>query len=185
MSKSTLSVCLLALVLSFTSSANAQSAESGKIVSYAVPAFAVGVTVWKRDWTGLAQLTVVTALSVGTAYGLKQLVRERRPYQNPLDHSTGWDSFPSTTSALAAAPSSFLWSRYGWEWGLPTFIVSKYVPYSLDKARKNRIWDGLASTVISWGYNELITTRYHKPYGFYSDLQASPDGVFVSANYRW
>jgi hypothetical protein len=175
-----LSACLLALLLSFTSAAEATpSGTSGKAVAFAMPVVATGIAVWKDDWTGVAQLAVVTTLSVGTAYGLKQIVRERRP-----DHS-GWDSFPSTTSALASAPSSFVWNRYGWEWGLPLFIISKYTSYSMDRAKKNRIWDGLASTVISWGYNELITTRFHPRYGFYSDLQAGPDGIYASVNYRW
>ncbi|MBU6299024.1 MAG: hypothetical protein KGJ79_07660 [Alphaproteobacteria bacterium] len=186
MNRSVSTACALAVALCFTSVAQATpSATGGKAVAYAMPLVAAGIATWKDDWTGLAQLTVVTVLTVGTAYGLKQIVRERRPDASRTDHSTGWDSFPSTTSALASAPSSFVWHRYGWEWGVPLFIVSKYTSYSLDKARKNRIWDGLASTVISFGYNALITTQYRKPYGFYSDMEAGPDGVFVTANYRW
>jgi hypothetical protein len=150
-----------------------------------MPAFAAGLAIWKDDKTGLAQLVVVTALTVGTAYGLKQIVRERRPYQNPLDHSTGWDSFPSTTSALASAPSSFVWNRYGWEWGLPVFIISKYTSYDLDHARKNRIWDGLASTALAIGYNQLITTRYRSHYGIETSVDGGPGGVYGNITYRW
>jgi len=186
MGKHVLSACMFAFVLSFASAAQATpKATGGKMVAYAMPLVAGSIAVWKDDWTGVAQLAVVTTLSVGTAWGIKQIVRERRPYASRTDYSTGWDSFPSTTSALASAPSSFVWSRYGWKWGLPLFIISKYTSYSLDKARKNRIWDGLASTAISWGYNQVITTRYHPISGFQSDLQAGPNGIYASLNYRW
>lgn len=176
-----------ALALFLTSPAQAAPwAASGEAVAYAMPAIAVGIATWKHDWTGVAQLTVVTGLTVGTAYGLKQIVRECRPFEKPCSpNGPGWDSFPSTTSALASAPSSFVWQRYGWEWGLPLFIISKYTSYSLDRAKKNRIWDGLASTVLAFGYNEIFTTRYHERRSFYTSLDAGPDGVYASVHYRW
>jgi len=179
--------CLFAFVLSLTSSAQATpSAASGEAVAYAMPVVAAGITVWKKDWTGLAQLVVVTGLTVGTAYGIKQIVRECRPFAHPCAHdSNDWDSFPSTTSALASAPSSFVWQRYGWKLGLPLFIISKYTAYSLDRSKKNRIWDGLASTVIAIGYNELITTRYHPRNSYYTSFDAGPDGVYASLHYNW
>ena len=31
-----------------------------------MPAVAAGIAVWKKDWTGMAQLAVVTGLTVGT-----------------------------------------------------------------------------------------------------------------------
>ena len=167
-------------------------ATSGKAVAYAMPAVAAGVTIYKRDWTGLAQLTVATGVTYAAAYGLKQIVKSCRPYAKPCVHGgSGWDSFPSTTSAIASAPSSFMWNRYGWEWGLPMFVVSKYPSYALQKARRNKIWDGLATTAISWGVNALVTTRYHRPYnkyaerGFYSDFDGDPDGVYAKVGYRF
>lgn len=151
-----------------------------------MPVIAGGVAIYKRDWKGLAQMTVVTGLTYATAYGLKQIVRERRPWQPYGDHSYTWDSFPSTTSAIASGPSSFMWHRYGWEWGLPMFIVSKYPSYALQKAKQNRIWDGLATTAIAFGYNEIFTTRYRKERGFSTSLDSTEDGgMHVSLAYRW
>ena len=159
MGRSVLSACLLVFALSFTSAAGDTlptttspttpsatplfppgKATAGKAIAYAMPLVAGGIALWKDDWTGMAQLAVVTTLTVGTAYGIKHLVRECRPFEKPCTHGgPGWDSFPSTTSALASAPSSFIWNRYGWEWGLPLFIISKYTSYSLDKARQNHL----------------------------------------------
>jgi membrane-associated phospholipid phosphatase len=163
----------------------AEAAQTSKIqtagtyVAIALPVVAGGIAVWKDDWTGVKQLTAVTVLTVGTAFALKHLVRERRP-----DHSD-YKSFPSDTSALASAPAAFLWQRYGWEYGLPAFAASTFVGYSRVHAKKHHFWDVLASTVISIGYNELITTRFRPRNSFYTSLDANPDGVYASVHYTW
>ena len=179
----------LALIVA-SSSAAAMSAKayetSGKAVALAMPAFAATLAISKRDWKGLVQLTLVTGLTYGTAYGLKHLVRECRPFAKPCTPGgNNWDSFPSTTSAISSASSSFVWNRYGWEWGLPVFVVSKYSSYALDKAHKNRIWDGLGSMALAWGYNSIFTTRYRQTKGFYTNLDGGPDGTFAQIGYRW
>jgi len=158
------------------------SATSGEIVAYSMPLLAGGLAAYKHDWKGLAQMTLITGLTVGTAYGLKQFVRERRP------DGSGWDSFPSTTSALSSAPSQFIWHRYGWEWGLPFFVVSKYPSYALDRAKHNRLWDGLGSLAISFTYNELLVRRFKpkdKEKGFSTSLEADSGGIYLQGSYRW
>jgi len=65
------------------------------------------------------QLTVETVFTVGTAYALKNIVRERRP------DGSDFQSFPSDTTALAASSSSYLWGRYGWQYGLPAFAATQ------------------------------------------------------------
>lgn len=165
---------------------------SGKAVAYAMPATAAAVAIYKKDWDGLVKLTVVTGLTYGTAYGLKQLVKSCRPYMKPCTHGgPGWDSFPSTTSAIASASSSFLWRRYGWEWGVPAFVISKYPSYALQKSRKNKLWDGVATMAISWSYNFLLVDKYRKPWnayaerGFYSGLDGNGDGLTATVGYRF
>lgn len=166
--------------------------DSGRAVAYAMPAIAVGVALSKKDYKGVAQLAVVTGLTYGTAYALKQIVKSCRPYAKPCTHGgSGWDSFPSTTSALASAPSSFMWGRYGWEWGLPMFVISKYPSWSMQKAKKNKLFDGLATTAISFGFNQIFTTRYHKSWdrryerGFFSEFDGEEDGGVATVGYRF
>jgi membrane-associated phospholipid phosphatase len=168
--------------------------ESGQAVAFAMPAIAVGVALHKRDYKGIAQLAVVTGLTYGTAYALKQVIKSCRPYAKPCSHGgSGWDSMPSTTSAIASAPSSFMWGRYGWEWGLPMFVISKYPSWSMQKAKKNKLMDGLASTVLSFGFNQVFTTRYHRPgeqvfpeRGWFGDVDGEEDGgVGATVGYRF
>jgi hypothetical protein len=168
--------------------------ETGQAVAYAMPAVAVSVALHKHDYKGIAQLAVVTGMTYGTAYALKQIVKSCRPYAKiPAGGCAGgaWDSFPSTTSALASAPSSFMWNRYGWEWGLPMFVISKYPSWSMQKAKKNKLWDGLTTTAISFGYNQIFTTRYRRPgdntveRGWFSQFTSEDDAPFATIGYRY
>jgi len=159
---------------------------AGTGVAIALPLVAGGIAAWKDDWTGVKQLTAVTVLTVGTVYVMKHFVRECRPFAKPCSHnSPDWDSFPSDTSALAFAPAGFLWGRYGWQYGLPAYAAAEFVGYSRVDAKKHHFWDVLASGAISLGYNQLVTTRYHPHRNFSTSLEATPDGVYASLNYRW
>ena len=100
-----------------SSKAQASDENAGQAVAIAMPVMAGGVALlhdW--DWVGVKELAVDTGLSVGTALLLKQIVREQRP------DGSDWHSFPSDTAALAFAPASFLWDRYGWQYGAPAYL---------------------------------------------------------------
>src|SRR5665213_1900342 len=114
----------------------------GTGVAITLPLMAAGVALYKHDRVGVAQLTVETALTVGTAYALKNIVRERRP------DGSNFQSFPSATTALAASGSSFLWGRYGWQYGLPAFVATQFVSYSRVQAKEHHWYDTLASSAI-------------------------------------
>jgi len=152
---------------------------AGQVIAFALPAVAGGISIYQSDWTGLAQMTVATGATVGTAYGLKYIVHEERP-----DHSDN-KSFPSDTAALAFAPANFLWQRYGWQYGLPAYLAASFVGYSRVEAKQHHWWDVAASAGLALGYNEIFTTRYIRPYGLYSDLHATPHSVFVGLHYNF
>ncbi len=167
--------------------AAAKTTESlGTGIAIGLPVVAGGITLWKHDYTGTAELAVTTLLTVGTAYGLKHLVKECRPFAEPCSRGgSNWDSFPSDTSALAFAPAEFLRERYGWSYGLPAYAAAGFVGWSRVDADKHHWYDVAASFGISMVYNELITTRYHKPYGLYSDLEVDRHTVYASLNYKF
>ncbi|HEX4118567.1 MAG TPA: phosphatase PAP2 family protein [Rhizomicrobium sp.] len=151
----------------------------GTGVSIALPLTAAGITLWKHDRIGSAQLVVETILTVGTAEALKYIVREERP------NGTDDHSFPSATTALAASGSSFLWGRYGWEYGLPAFAATQFVSYSRVQARDHHWYDTLASSGIAAGYGYILTTPFKKKFGVDTSLSASPHGAFVHFGYAF
>ncbi|HTC82898.1 MAG TPA: hypothetical protein VK683_01030 [Rhizomicrobium sp.] len=151
----------------------------GTGVAIALPLVAGGIAYYKKDKVGVAQLLVETALTVGTAFALKNIVRERRP------DGSDYKSFPSETTALAASGSSFLWRRYGWEYGLPAFAATEFVSYSRIQARQHRWYDALASSGIAAGYSYALGTPFKKRYNVETSLEPAPDGAMVRLSYQW
>lgn len=174
------------MILAFGSTAPAEAASAskietaGKAVAYALPLVAVGVSLaHHEDWDGVAELGVSTAATLGAAYLLSHIVREQRP-----DHSD-FHSLPSDTAALADAPADYLWARYGWQYGVPAYAAAIFVGYSRVDARKHHWYDVAASSVIAFGVNYAIVTRYHENnrYRFYGS--ADPDSVGVHFTMNW
>jgi len=151
--------------------------DIGSGVAIALPVIAGGITLYKHDRKGSLQLITETVLTVGTAYALKNIVREERP-----DHSD-FHSFPSETTALASSGSSFLWRRYGWEYGLPAFAASSFVSWSRVQADKHHWYDTLASTGMAIGYSYLVTTPLKKRYNISTGLEGAPNGALVRLSY--
>ncbi len=151
----------------------------GTGVAIALPLVAGGISYFKHDRMGLAQLTVETVFTVGTAYALKNIVRERRP------DGSDFQSFPSDTTALAASGSSYLWGRYGWQYGLPAFMATQFVSYSRIQAKKHHWYDTLASSAIAAGYGYALTTPFKRKYNIDTSLEASPDGATIHLSYNF
>lgn len=150
----------------------------GTGISIALPLIAGGISLYDNDRIGLAELFSETVLTVGTSFALKNLVRERRP-----NGSSG--SFPSDTTALAASGSSYLWGRYGWEYGLPAEAFTEFVAYSRIQAREHHWYDTLASSAIAAGYGYVLTTPLKRRYDISTTLDAAPNGAFVRLSYAW
>ena len=150
---------------------------AGTAVAIALPLTAAGITYFKHDTMGLAQLTVETVFTVGTAYALKQIVREERP------DGSDFHSFPSGQTALSASASSYLWGRYGWQYGLPAFFATQFVSYSRVQARQHHWYDTLASSALAAGYGYVLTTPFKKRPNIKTSLAATPGGAYFSLSY--
>src|ERR1700744_2328401 len=143
------------LLLAATGPAFARGIESARTGgAIALPVIAGGISLYNDDRTGLAQLTVDTVATVGTAYALKNIVREQRP------DKSDFQSFPSDTAALAFAPAQYLWDRYGWEYGLPAYGAATFVAWGRGDAQKHHWYDGAVSAGIAFGMSQIFTTRY-------------------------
>jgi len=172
---------LLALLASGTASAdpNQGLANIGTGVAIALPIAATGISFWKDDWQGIGQLALTTGATVGTALLLKQFVKEERP-----DYSDD-RSFPSDTAALAFAPASYLWDRYGWEYGVPAYGAAIFSGYTRVASDQHHWWDVAASAGIAWGYSFLFTSRWRERYNLESGIQVTPHAALVSLSYKW
>lgn len=176
MRKPLLAAALLAAAIA---PAQAVSTESlGTDVAIALPLIAGGITAAKSDWTGMAELGLDGIATVGTAYGLKHIIKEKRP------DGSDFQSMPSDTSALAFAPAQYLWDRYGWEYGLPAYAAAGFVAWSRVDARKHHWYDVVASAGLAFGYSKLITTRYQGRLAIGAGFMGG-DGGYASVRYNF
>ena len=152
--------------------------SSGTDVAIALPLVAAGVSLYQDDRVGLAQLTVDTFATVGTAYALKHFVREKRP------NGTDFKSFPSDTSALAFAPAQYLWDRYGWEYGVPAYAAAIYTGYSRVEAKEHHWYDVAASAGFAFGFSKIFTTRYRAP-GLTYGAEVTPHSGYIHLSYNF
>lgn len=131
---------------------------SGDILQLAIPAVAFGSTfIWNNDNTKPSwQFVKAYGTGLILQQSLKHLVLEKRP-----DGSDNY-SFPSghTTSAFSGA--AFIQQRYGWKYGLPSYVLASYVGYTRVQAQKHYPWDVLGGALIGIGTSYLFTKPYSK-----------------------
>lgn len=173
-------VSLCILCFTNTKAQNKTITTSGDILQMAIPAIALGSTfIWKDDNT---KPTWQFIKSYGTGLilqqALKHIVLKPRP-----DGSDNY-SFPSghTTSAFSGA--AFIQRRYGWKYGVPSYLLASYVGYSRIQAKKHDGWDVLGGAVIGIGTSYLFTKPYEKR-NIDVSLNRIDGGYMVGLNYTF
>lgn len=161
-----------------TKAQNQTITTSGDILQLAIPAVALGSTfIWKDDNT---KPTWQFIKSYGSGLilqqALKHIVLKPRP-----DGSDNY-SFPSghTTSAFSGA--AFIQKRYGWKYGIPSYLLASYVGYTRIQAKKHDGWDVLGGAVIGIGTSYLFTKPYEKR-NIDVSFQKVNNGYTVGFNY--
>ena len=152
---------------------NLQSA--GDALAVLLPA-AAGITILAlKDWEGAEQLVKSATLTLGTTLALKYTVAEKRP--NGESHS-----FPSGHTAFAFSAAEFIRNRYGWEYGLPSYVAASLVAYSRTETRQHYFHDVLAGAVIGAGSSYLFTTSF-KSLTVSGQVAPGYYGVIISSNW--
>ncbi len=128
---------------------------NGDILVVAMPALALSSTlIWKDDQKGTLQFSKALASTLTLSYLLKLSIHKKRP--NGEDNN----SFPSAHTSTAFSSAAFIQKRYGWNYGIPAYLLAGYVGYTRIKANKHDRWDILAGAAIGVGMSYLFTKRY-------------------------
>lgn len=163
---------ILLLVVSLPSQAEGDLETSGDVLHLALPAVALASTLmieddyqgaWQLAKSGISSRLVVEALKLG--------VDKQRP------DGSGDDSFPSGHSADTFAAATFINQRYGWEYGVPSYVVASYVAYTRVASDKHHVEDVLAGAAIGilagWYFTDpyenisVVPLAYNGTYGVY------------------
>lgn len=165
-------VALLAATVSPAAAAGSDLRKAGNIVVIALPAAAVGISLaHDGDWKGLGEFAISTGLTVGSAYLIRELVRENRP-----DHSDMHTLTPPDL-ALADASANYLWSRYGWKYGVPAYALRFVVSEGLTDAKKNHWYDTLATSALAFTFNYAFVTNWKDEQRYRFSVNPQPGGA--------
>ena len=130
--KRLLSLILLALCLLDAMAGDKFVKRSTDVLCLTPDATALCLAIAKHDNEGLKQLGLSTATCLAVNYGLELCIKK--------DGTT------------------FLWKRYGWQWGVPAAVVSSYVAWGRVHTDRHDWWDVLGGAAIGVG-SAFIFTR--------------------------
>ena len=128
--------------------------DIGHYSQIGLPIAALGISIAKGDKDGTIQLLKSFAVETVLVLGLKRGVNRTRPNGRPY-------SFPSGHTAISFMSSTYLWKRYGWEYGIPSTVVAAFVGYSRFglEERVHYFSDVVAGIVIGAGSSWIFTKK--------------------------
>jgi membrane-associated phospholipid phosphatase len=133
---------------------------AGDVIQIALPAAAFTSTIiWQGDDKPHWQFVKTMAVSVVVTHSAKHIINKQRP-------NGGNYSFPSGHTSAAFTGAAFIQKRYGWNAGIPCYVLASFVGWSRVYANKHDYWDVLGGAVVGIGSAYLFTKKYQK-----NDLQ--------------
>ena len=154
--------------------------KSTDVAMFVPAAVGAGAALLKGDRKGVLQLGEALAVSVATSYALKYSVSKRRP------DGSDTHSFPSNHTGFAFAGATFLMERYGWQWGVPAYLVGGYVAWGRVYAKRHDVWDVLAGAAIGTASGLLFTTPFAGKHSVVLAPTVTPSGncgVYISMTF--
>ncbi len=127
--------------------------QAGEVLQLVLPGVTASMTLVYRDLDGAMQFGKSEALTLGSTYGLKYTINEKRP--NGGDHS-----FPSGHTSVSFSAAEFVRGRYGWEYGIPAYVIASFVGYSRVESREHYTHDVIAGAGIGMLSSYLFTKSY-------------------------
>lgn len=141
-----------------------------------VSAAAITPTV-QGDWRGLGQ----AALSVGSAGALAEVLKQTFPERRP-DNSDN-KSFPSGHTALSFASATTLERRYGWQAGLPAYVLATVVGIGRQRSNEHHWYDVVAGAVLGTATGWLFTDPIDDKVQFFPWADSGGGGVVVAMRF--
>jgi membrane-associated phospholipid phosphatase len=163
---------ILASLVLWGSAAVPARAEStlvqvGNVLQVLLPVGAGAISLYRDDTEGLWQLTKSELLTAGVTYGLKYSINSTGP--NGESHS-----FPSGHASITFSAAQFLQIRYGWEYGVPAYLLAGLTGYSRVSGDYHDWGDVIGGAAIGMVASYWFTTPF---LGGQAQLMTLPKGA--------
>ena len=131
---------------------------TGNVLLVGMPAAGGAYALYRGDRQGFLQIGASVVAAYGVSFGLQHVVRKRAPDPD----LSGWNAFPSDSSAVAFAAASSIQVRYGWDLGLPSYAIAAFVGYSRVHVDEHDWADVGVGALIGWATGQLLTDPYEE-----------------------
>lgn len=131
---------------------------TGNVLLVGLPLAGGGYALYTGDRQGFFQLGASVLTAYGASFGLQHVVRKRAPDPD----LSGWNAFPSNSSAVAFAAASSIQKRYGWDYGLPSYAIAAFVGYSRVHVDEHDWADVGVGALIGVIAGQLLTDPYEE-----------------------
>jgi membrane-associated phospholipid phosphatase len=130
--------------------------KSGQILRIELPASAlVSSFIIEKQEDGLVQAAAAFGTTYLTTVILKRIVDKERPDGEKY-------AFPSGHASISFSAAAFMQKRYGWEFGIPFYLLAGYVGWSRVYADRHDYWDVLGGAGLGIGCSYLFTKSYER-----------------------
>lgn len=119
-------------------------------------AAAFGGAALQEDWNGVLQAAYSVGGTAAATYGLKEAFPENRP------NGRGDDSFPSGHASISFASAAFIHQRYGWQYGLPAYVVATTVGIARVESDHHHWYDVVAGAALGTAAGFVFSTKYNE-----------------------
>lgn len=119
-----------------------QLLQAGNFLQFAIPVGAGMISVAKGDGEGLGQLVEGALITSMATHVLKVTLDQPRP-------NGGHYSMPSGHTSAAMQGAAYLQFRYGWEYGVPAYMLGGIVGYSRVENNRHYWRDVVAGTLLA------------------------------------
>jgi len=162
-------------LLNFVFAQRSDIEKSGDILQVALPIAAFSSTLIWNDGQG-ETLQFLKSMSTTTiiTYAVKRIINKPRP-------NGGNYGFPSGHTSAAFTGAAVLQKRFGWDVGLPAYILAGYVGWTRVNALKHDYWDVLAGATLGIGSAYLFA----KPYKYDVSFGKLGNGFKLDISYRF
>lgn len=148
---------------------------AGDVMRVAMPVLAGGYSLIRGDKEGAVELLKSVALASAFAFGMKEAVTSSRP------DGSNEDSFPSAHTTNAFSAAAYMDHRYGWKFGLPSYLAAGFVGFSRIHADRNHVADVAVGALIGWGVSHLFVS----PLPVTAGAEVSHDGALLRLRAKW
>lgn len=137
---------------------NPMLTTSGDIIQIALPASGYIASLLTGDKKGQYMFYKAFLVNTAVTHAVKYIIDRPRPEGN------GHYAFPSGHTSSAFQGAAFIERRYGWKWGIPSYLLATFVGYSRIEGESDMhdIWDVMGGAALGITSSYIFTDRYEK-----------------------